>query len=636
MTVSQLMPRRRRNTLFVLVALAVVLVSLAVIAFPSWRRSWSPVRLLSTTFVSPYRNTVPGIAYVGDTACAGCHPSQAESYQHHPMGRSLAPVSESKPLERFDTAAHNPFDSLGFQFLVERLPGGMVHKALRRNGAGQVVTEVDAEIQFVLGSGTRGRSYLINRDGYLFQSPISWYTQKNVRDLSPGFESSYPPERPIEVACLFCHANEAQAVEHTRNRYQVPIFRGYAIGCERCHGPGELHVKSRSQEITEDPDVTIVNPRHLPPALREAVCQQCHLQGEVRFLRQGRQPFDYRPGLPLEAFWSIFVPAPEAAGNDKAVGHVEQMYVSRCFQASKGKMGCISCHDPHELPPAEQRASYYRKRCLECHQEMSCALALDVRQKEKDSCTACHMPRFQTSDIAHTAVTNHRILRTRESTRPTFRQPARSRPGGTSIANFFEKELDPQNPGTGRELGLALLYLGAPARSGMEPAGTALSLLDEALQVRPDDTVAWEGKGIALAAQGRMTESLAAFETALAKVPARETTLAQAVLVAEALGRPDQAMAYLRRVVQVNPWVAEYRYKLADLLFRRGEWQSALSECEGAMQLNPNHEPTRILLITCCLRCGKKERAWSELQTLVSLNPKEEPRLRAWFAREMP
>src|SRR5262249_24114686 len=153
---------------------------------------------------------------------------------------------------------------------------------------------------------------------------------------------------------------------------------------------------------------------------------------------------------------------------------------------------------------------------------------------------------FQTSEIAHTAVTNHRILRRPENTPPAFRQPARSRPGVTSIANFFEKELDPQDPGTGRDLGLASIYVGAKESA----AATALSLLEKAIQDFPDDTVAWEGTGIALSTQGRMAEALAAFETALANAPARETTLAQAVLVVEALGRTDQAIAYLRRLVK--------------------------------------------------------------------------------------
>ena len=76
-------------------------------------------------------------------------------------------------------------------------------------------------------------------------------------------------------------------------------------------------------------DDTIVNPRRLEPALREAVCQQCHLQGRLRIQRRGREPFDFRPGLPLHLFWSVFVQPPEATRDRKAVTHVEQMMASR-------------------------------------------------------------------------------------------------------------------------------------------------------------------------------------------------------------------------------------------------------------------------------------------------------------------
>jgi tetratricopeptide (TPR) repeat protein len=184
---------------------------------------------------------------------------------------------------------------------------------------------------------------------------------------------------------------------------------------------------------------------------------------------------------------------------------------------------------------------------------------------------------------------------------------------------------------------LALIYLGAERTRGRESTSSiALTLLEKAVQDCPNDAAAWEAKGSALALQRRMTEALAAFETALANAPERETALAQAVLLAEALGQRDKSVAYLRRLIAVNPWIAEYHYKLSELLSRRGAWQDAFEECEMALRLNPNHDPTRILFITCCVRCGKQDLARSELQTLVALNPKDEMALRSWFARQMP
>ena len=42
---------------------------------------------------SPFQNARPGVAYVGDAACARCHREIALDYHSHPMGRSLAPIA---------------------------------------------------------------------------------------------------------------------------------------------------------------------------------------------------------------------------------------------------------------------------------------------------------------------------------------------------------------------------------------------------------------------------------------------------------------------------------------------------------------------------------------------------------------
>ena len=218
---------------------------------------------------------------------------------------------------------------------------------------------------------------LIERDGFLIQSPITWFAHKGRWDISPGYGELSPRpnfERIIEPECLFCHANQLHHVAGTLNRYEEPIFEGHAIGCERCHGPGELHVNRRGQST--EPDLTIVNPANLAPALRDSVCQQCHLQGWFRFTRAGREPFDFRPGLPLHRFLAVFVRTIDKRGKLGSVGQVEQMESSRCFRASQGQLGCIWCHDPHRLPEPSTKDAYYRERCLECHEKKGCALSL--------------------------------------------------------------------------------------------------------------------------------------------------------------------------------------------------------------------------------------------------------------------
>src|SRR5262249_5196707 len=153
----------------------------------------------------------------------------------------------------------------------------------------------------------------------------------------------------------------------------------------------EAGVRGHEAEKTGVPDYTIVNPRRLEPGLREAVCEQCHLQGTMRVLHVGRGVFDYRPGLPLYPFWSIFELPAEQGVSQRAVGHAEQMPASRCFTASAGHLGCISCHDPHQLPDPVEKVTYYRQRCLTCHTKSdvqnpkSSTLVSDFRHVE---CTA--------------------------------------------------------------------------------------------------------------------------------------------------------------------------------------------------------------------------------------------------------
>src|SRR5262249_2793876 len=162
------------------------------------------------------------------------------------------------------------------------------------------------------GSGRRGRSYLIDRGGCLFQSPVSWYSQQSIWDLAPGYKNRNQHfERPVAADCLFCHSNQVNSVPGRISQYVEPIFSGYGIGCEGCHGPGQLHAAAYARGDTAAAAYSIVNPARLDPEAREAVCQQCHLQGEARIARPGRKPIDYRPGLPLREFLSIYVRVPE-------------------------------------------------------------------------------------------------------------------------------------------------------------------------------------------------------------------------------------------------------------------------------------------------------------------------------------
>ena len=606
---------------------------------PSWLgSSMGRITPLAKRPLAPnpsYRNTLPGVRYVGDAACARCHAEIAQAYHNHPMGHSLDRV---RP-ETLPEADSPSFQAQGLEYSVERRGDRVFHKEIKRDAGGRVVSQVEAEARYVIGSGERAMAFLLERgDGHLFESPITWYSRGRTWNLSPGYEKDNPHfERFIKPTCLFCHSNQFDHVEGTENRYRRPIFRGHAIGCERCHGPGELHVRKPEQLVDELPNV--VNPARLPPALREAVCQQCHLQGDIRVVRAGRDLTDYRPGLPLTSVESVFVKA-ENRGKTRFFGQVEQMYESRCFRESMGKMGCISCHDPHERPDPREKMTYYRDRCLSCHAGKGCSLPEPERRSRGrgDGCIECHMPRSPNEQVPHTATTLHLIPRFKDRAEP-FPDPRREPSAqGVPLIHFHRDQLDPRERSeVARDLGIALATesRAIPGMTARAVSRMALPLLEASLQADAADGPAWEAKGTALWLLGRREESLAAFRTAVATSPNHEGSLVAAGTRAAQLGRREQALDDFRRAIAINPWRADYHQVVALLHSERREWDAAIAAAWDSLRLNPSNQEARMLLIRCLL--GKRElsEARRAFQTLLDHDPPGRDALRAWFARNL-
>jgi Flp pilus assembly protein TadD len=567
---------------------------------------------------TPYRNARPGVSYVGDAQCTRCHAEIAATYRRHPMGRSLAPIEQAPHEVRAAGLSTPRFEASGFEYKVELHDGRTIHRETRRDSRGRAIGVVEAEARYVLGSGSRAFSFLFERDGYLFESPLTWYAQQKRWDLSPGYEHiSGSFERQATPGCLFCHANRVENEPGTFGRYRPPTFRGHAIGCERCHGPGELHVR---QPLASN---RIVNPRDLEPALRESICQQCHLIGEASILRAGRDRFDYRPGLPWHKFVDVFVRASES-GSDTlhANGHVEQMYASRCFRASRGALGCISCHDPHRLPGPAERVSYYRDRCLECHAERGCSLAEGERRRQspEDSCIVCHMPRTSAGDIPHVATTVHRIPRRVDRAEPAAASV------GEGVPNLVPFHRDVMNAedrrDISRDLGIAL------AEKGVGVAGAALPLLKK---TAPDDVDAREALGYALRDLGRIEAALEAFAGALELAPGRESSLVAAAYAAALLGKIEEAISYWRRAIAVDPWRSDYHAGLAHELARARSFAAALRASRRAIELNPANTLARVTLIECLVRSGSRPQARAEFERLLEFDPPDRAGLTRWF-----
>lgn len=572
----------------------------------------------------PLRNIRPDVKYVGDARCIECHKEIHDTYREHPMGRSLVPIAELAGRQPYGAEHHNPFTAVGIEFNVDQQEEQVFHRQTQRDSEGNKIYEFAHEVDYAVGSGARGHSYLSCRDGYVLQTPVSWYSEKASWDLSPGFARASCSGRLVTAECLYCHTNRVEPVEGTRNRFQEPVFQGHAIGCERCHGPGELHVTSSQKN-------DIVNPSRLEPALQEAVCQQCHLEGATRVLRRGRGLNDFRPGLPLEEFWTVYIRGPEVKDDRKAVNHVEQMYESLCFQRSpRGELGCISCHDPHEKVTAERRVEHFRDACLRCHQKLGCSVPDQERRREEpgDSCIACHMPRSETSDIAHVAATDHRIVRQRDE-EPLNRRGERPK---MPLLDFHRGAPDVRDVSQGRDLGVALykMSLGGMPLTDAD-ADFVVALLDTALNDWPDDVGAWGAKGKILQIVRRPDYAIEAFEQLLERSPRNEDALVTLGQIHRDLKRNDQAIDYWRRAIDVNPRFAEYHRNLVLLLMERKAWNEVRASCQQWMELDPGNWEARRVWIECLLEAGQRDEAVVEFDKLRALQPPQLDELEAWF-----
>ena len=350
-----------------------------------------------------FLNTGSDARYLGSEACAVCHPANHQSYLHTAHSRALSDVNLA--IEPPDgTFEHKPSGRI---YRVYRRDNQMRHEEIVRH-EGDVIARVDFPMRYLVGSGHFSRSYIVEVDGFLHESPITWYAGKQKWGMSPGYDGARHAgfDRPIIETCLYCHAGRVEPVDGAAHRLTL---HEKAIGCESCHGPGSVHREFHlaKKSIVGDVDLTIVNPRKLSRSLQEDICATCHLTGASPILLRGRSINDYRPGTPLSDY-RIHYRVDDGRDEMAVVGHVEQMRQSACYQ--KSEMTCLTCHDPHEREKPKDIAAAFRKVCMNCHEKQPCSLDLTQRLKKygTDNCTACHMPRGDT-DIPHIAFTHHRI-----------------------------------------------------------------------------------------------------------------------------------------------------------------------------------------------------------------------------------
>lgn len=483
--------------------------------------------------------------------CARCHPSEVRSFLETPMANSIS----HQNLEPAGSVLH-AFS--GSKLTIVHRDSRMQHR-LERHQVASEYTVADS-----IGAGTVGRSYLVRIGQSLFQSPASWYTRKQGWDMSPGYANVKYPDfnRRISEDCLFCHTGPSGFVPGTADRYaDVPL---QAISCERCHGPVQSHLENPVKG-------SIVNPVRLSPELRNSVCEQCHLEGEARILNPGKNWRYFKPGEILESVFTTYVRNPTGAGDLTAAdSQAEQLAKSKCLVNNTEKLWCGTCHRPHAA--RTDRAREIREVCLSCHAR----LLASKQHPPALECVSCHMPRFTAEDVAHSSITNHRIVRSPAT-------PSHGVPSSHLVA-----WRTPPSELSDRNLGLAYFQAGYRSSDPDQIAKAYDILARLPTQQRADPQVLMALGTILLSAPDPKL-SLALFKQARALAPANPRYAYLLGIALDRAGDRTSAIAELKTSIRLDPVISEAYVKLAEMYRQTGQEELRRDTLKDYLRLVPQN-----------------------------------------------
>ncbi len=502
----------------------------------------------------------------------------------------------------------------GFRYSVVEDGGKLYQVEFLENGDGKRIHELRRPMDWVVGSGRVARTYFTEENGRLTQLPLTWY-KSHGWDFSPGYElTNLRFDRVLPDRCVACHSSYPQGKPYLEGKY--PELRP-GIGCERCHGPGALHVAERRRGVTPDSayDASIVNPARLPIERRLDVCEQCHVHADVELPREGKGVFSFLPSQRLSDYYAFY----KKTGSIDVVSHADRLRQSACFLATRRSsrpLECATCHDPHQPASAGPARN---QPCLGCHTTTALQTKLDDSPARADhapgaDCVSCHMPTIRERTVPHGTFTEHWI---RIPGRETKRDEARPENQGLIEAYYARDRHGPEADvyrGMGTVVQATLTNDRQALQEGAEllrqalgadtTRGDALFLLGVAYQQLGDTAFAIDALQRALRVDPRRPEALRA--------------LAQAQLQA---GRPAVADSLYVRALAAQPALAWIRSEHADLLQAEGETARAITEYRAAVAEQPDLAVAWFNLGTALAAGANADAGTSAFREAVHLDP---------------
>ena len=310
--------------------------------------------------------------FLGDDACAECHPSIAVYHERNGHSRTFRPAADRALAQRLDgrevADAERPGVTWSFlleddRFAVERRQGDRVDLL---------------PIDFAFGSGYHATTFLSVLDDdpknfTLREHRLTSYADGSVR-ITPGQGRNDPSPGTDALGriltgadafdCMKCHVTLTSMTDPSTVDVHSMIP---TVSCERCHGPGRSHAEAARRG--DDPDALAMpfGPGSYSANDQMILCGGCHRH-------------------PSQAPVAAIRPDNFELARFQPVGLMQ----SACYTESNGALSCTTCHDAHDRPSRD--VSSYNATCLSCH-EPSHPSQTPCPVSPSQDCTSCHMPR---------------------------------------------------------------------------------------------------------------------------------------------------------------------------------------------------------------------------------------------------
>jgi len=319
-------------------------------------------------------------------ACAKCH-VEALTQPSTFMAHALEPVETSKVLTEHTMLT----TTVGkYSYRIERKGDQSEYSVTDGTDT------VTMPIRWALGADfSIGQTYILEKDGNLFESRVSWFRELNGLGPTLGYAGTTAANlqeaagrllgMDEKLRCFGCHSTNAVHGKQLTLDHLIP-----GVQCEHCHQGTQAHLEAvqSGKPISPVPE-GLKALIHMSADQASNFCGQCH-----------------------RTWAEIAVEPHPSIANVRFQPY--RLTGSQCYDPDDARISCLACHNPHhDFGP---KPVNFDPKCLACHAGGKSAAGKPLTPKpgakacpvSKSNCVSCHMPKLELPG-AHYKFTDHRI-----------------------------------------------------------------------------------------------------------------------------------------------------------------------------------------------------------------------------------